>query len=179
MNTRPLESLLADLTLPAHRQLAQHWLDLYAAAGNRVPALRDVDPLRFSSALADAWIVDAAEDGRFRFHLAGESLVSWYGSSPKGLYLEEVYPAEVLPFVIRTANGIVQTPAVCYQKASSLTRNWSLPIPMERVGLPLSNAQGRIGHFFGATTFLSREGHGSGPQTVQAQTEYWYPLAKD
>lgn len=173
---RAVPHLLDDLSQPTHRQVAAHWLTLYAAAGNRVPRLRELDPLAFAPALCEAWIVDVEDDGRFRFHLAGESLVDWYGRSPKGLYLEEVYPPDVLEFVIRTATGIVTRPAVCFQKAASLTRNWSLPIPMERIGLPLTDDSGRIRHLFGVTTFLNQDGHGSGPQSVNPELERWYPV---
>lgn len=174
---RSLDTLLQDQTLTTHRVVTAHWLDLYAAAGNRVPRLRDLDAIRFAAALPDVWIVDAETDGRYRFHLAGQSLIDWYGSSPKGLYMEQIYPPAVLAFITVTAESIIGKPAVCFQKATSLTRNWNLPIPMERLGFPMVDDAGRVRHIFGITTFFSREGHGQGPEPSKAEVEIWYPVS--
>src|SRR3546814_13341614 len=79
-----LNSLCDDVPAGALQALTQHWLDLFRQAGRQVPRLRAVDPLRFAAAPKDAWIVDAGEDGRFRFRLCGETLVEWYGFRPGG-----------------------------------------------------------------------------------------------
>lgn len=174
---RPLDALLDDIALPGHRQMVQHWLDLYAAAGHRIPRYRALDPLRFPLALPDIWIVEWRDDGRLYFQLLGENLVSWYGYSPKGKSMEEVYPPEMVPLINALSHGVLGRPAINYQKAHSLTPHWSVAIPMERIAVPLADEQGRLRWVAGITTFLESHGHGSGPVSSRVAQEFWYPLA--
>lgn len=176
--TRPLASLLETLTLPGHRAVAQHWLALYRAAGNRVPALASLDPLQFPSALADSWIVDLSDDGRFRFHLLGQNMISWRGSNAKGMSFEEIYRPEVLTVVNGMARRVIEQPAISYQQMQSQIRDWSLPIPVERISLPMADGQGRIRHLFGATIIKARPGQGGGAERIELQRDDWYPVAQ-
>jgi len=179
VNQRPLSTLPDDVALPSHRLMVRHWLDLYAAAGNRVPFWRQLDPLQFPSALSDIWIVQMRDDGRLYFHLTGQSLVDWFGSNPKGKSMEEMYPPAVVPQLYAFANGVLDGPAACYQKSFSLTPNWSIPIPMERVALPMVDEQGRVRHAVGITTFLDRNGAGAGTVATHIAQECWYPILSD
>lgn len=176
--TRPLASLLENLTLPGHRAVAQHWLALYRAAGNRVPTLSSLDPLQFPAALADSWIVDLAEDDRFRFHLLGQNMISWRGSNAKGMSFEEIYPPDVLPLVNGMARRVIGQPAISYQQMQSQIRDWSLPIPIERIALPMADGSGRIRHLFGATIIKGRPGQGGGGERIELQRDDWYPVAQ-
>jgi hypothetical protein len=173
---RPFDALPGDVALPSHRLMVQHWLDLYAAAGNRVPFWRKLDPLQFPSALSDIWIVERRDDGRLYFHLVGQNLVEWYGYSPKGKSMEEVYPPAMVPLINALSHGVLGKPAINYQKAFSLTPHWSVAIPMERIAMPLADEQGRLRWVAGITTFLDSHGHGSGPVSSRVAQEYWYPL---
>ena len=175
---RPLASLLESLTLPGHRAVTQHWLELYHAGGNRVPALSSLDPLQFPAALPDIWIVDLHDDGRFRFHLLGENMIAWQGGNPKGLSFEDIYTPDILPVVTQMARRVIEQPAISCHQIMSMTRHWSLPIPVERIALPMADAQGRIRHLFGVTVFRSREGHGSGAAHNEIRREDWYPVAE-
>lgn len=175
---RPLSSLLDILTLPGHRTVALHWLSLYRAGGNQVPALRDLDPLQFPAGLPDIWIVNHDPDGRFRFHLLGQNMIDWHGSNPKGLSFEEIYTPALLPVVTEMVRRVIGQPAICYQQAQSVTRNRSLPVPIERIALPLADADGRVRHLFGVTVFKTRDGHGSGAEQTEIQRTDWYPVAE-
>lgn len=175
---RPLSSLVDSLTLPGHRAIAGHWLALYRAGGNRVPPLSSLDPLQFPAALPDIWIVNLGEDGRFRFHLLGENMIAWQGGNPKGLSFEDIYPAEMVPVVTAMARRMLEQPAITYQQVMSMTRHWSLPIPIERIGLPMADAAGRNRHLVGVTVFRSRLGHGSGVQSSEIRRDDWYPVAQ-
>lgn len=177
--TRPLASLLDALTQPGHRAIAQHWLALYRAANNQVPALSRLDPLLFPAALADSWIVDLCEDGRFRFHLLGQNMIRWRGASAKGLSFEEIYPPDALPLVNDMARRVIEQPAISYQQMQSQIRDWSLPIPVERIALPMADAQGRIRHLFGATIIRARPGQdGGAAERIELQRDDWYPVAQ-
>ncbi len=175
---RPLATLLESLTLPGHRAATQHWLDLYRAAGNQVPALSSLDPLRFPAALPDTWIVDRDEDGGFRYHLLGENMIAWQGSNPKGQTFEEVYTPSVLPIVTAMVRQVVERPAICHQHTLSTTRNRLSPVPSERIALPLAGSDGRIRHLFGVTVYKTRDGHGDGMIRTDIQSEHWYPVAQ-
>lgn len=174
---RPLDALLGDIALPSHRLMVQHWFDLYAAAGKRIPRWRALDPLQFPAALPDIWIVEWRDDGRLYFQLVGQNLVDWYGYSPKGKSMEEVYPANMVPLINALSHNILGKPAIYYQKAFSLTPHWSVAIPMERLALPLTDEQGRLRWVAGITTFLDDHGRGSGPVSSRVAEEFWYPLA--
>jgi len=174
---RSLDSLLGDIALPSHRLMVQHWFDLYATAGNRIPRYRALDPLQFPAALPDIWIVEWRDDGRLYFQLVGENLVDWYGYSPKGKSMEEVYPPAMVPLINALSHNILGKPAIYYQKAYSLTPHWSVAIPMERLAMPLTDEQGRLRWVAGITTFLDRNGRGSGPVSSRVAEEFWYPLA--
>lgn len=173
---RPFDALRDDIALPSHRLMAQHWLDLYAAAGHRVPCIRALDPLQIPAALSDIWIVEWRDDGRLYFHLVGQSLVDWYGYSPKGKSMEEVYPPAMVPLINALSHEVLGQPAICYQKAVSLTPHWSVPIPMERVALPMADEQGRLRWVAGITTLLDSHGHGSGPVSSRVAEQFWYPV---
>jgi len=175
---RPLASLIDALTLPGHRAVARHWLALYRAAGNRVPALASLDPLQFSAALPDIWIVDQDGDGVFRFHLLGQNMIDWHGSSPKGQTFEEVYTPAILPAVTAMVRQVIDRPAICHQHTLSTTRNRLSPVPSERIALPLADTDGRIRHLFGVTVYKTRDGHGDGMIRNDIQSEEWYPVAQ-
>ena len=173
---RPLDTLLDDVALPGHRLMVQHWFDLHAAGGNRIPRWRALDPLQFPAALPDIWIVEWRNDGRLYFQLVGQNLVDWYGYSPKGKSMEEVYPPAMVPLINALSHNILGKPAIYYQKAFSLTPHWSVAIPMERLALPLTDDEGRLRWVAGVTTFLDSNGRGSGPVSSRVAEEFWYPV---
>jgi len=173
---RPFSSLLQDMKLPGHRSVVQHWLDLHDSSGGKIPRRRDIDPMQFPVALPDVWIVDAEPGDIFRFHLAGQNMVDWLGRSPKGLAFHDIYPPDRLAFVNMMTKQVLERPAACYHKMESLTRHWSMPIPVERIALPLAGDDGRICHMFGATVFHSRHGHGDGATETQVSLEWWYQI---
>jgi hypothetical protein len=173
---RPLSSLLQDLRLPGHRQMAEHWLDLYGRAGHRLPALGDLDATRFPKALNDSWIVDAEDDGRFRMRLAGEGLVQWYGFNPKGRYYEDIFPATVLPVVTAQSRRVLQGPCIGYHHMHSTIPDWTVPAAFERLALPLADAQGRCRHILGATLFKGQNDLGRGVEATFVDADHWYSL---
>ncbi|MEK9970129.1 MAG: PAS domain-containing protein [Ferrovibrio sp.] len=175
---RPLSDLLETLTLPGHRAAAEHWLALYGAAGNRVPKLRDLDPLRFPAALPDVWIVDHGDDGRFRFHLLGQNMIDWRGANAKGLSFEEIYPPDRVPVVNSMALRVISEPAISHQQMLSRIRDWSLPIPVDRIAMPVCDEAGRIRHMFGVTIVRGQPGQGGDTEQIELQRDDWYPLAQ-
>lgn len=174
---RPLSGLLDDLKHPALLQLARHWLSLRDSHGG-IPPLRALDPMQFAPVMKDSWIVDAEPDGGFRFRLAGETLVEWYGHNPKGRTFLEVASPAVAPVLTSFARRVVQGPAITFHRMSSTMPGWEIPSSFERMGLPLGDNEGRVRHLFGATVFDRHYYNGRGAVTTKMEFEYWYPLAE-
>jgi hypothetical protein len=167
---RPLDSLINDLQLPSHRAVAGHWLGLYAR-DHAIPVLADIDPLQFPRALADAWIVDATDDGHFCFRLMGENLVAWYGRNPKGQYYEDLFPPMLLPLLTAQSRRVIDQPCAGYHRVHTKIPEWTAPRCFERLTFPLRDSDGRRRHILGISVFnLEPEGD-SAPDI-----DYWYPI---
>lgn len=167
---RPLDSLLNDLELPGHRAVAEHWLGLYMR-NRAIPTLAEIDPLHFPRALADAWIVDATEDGRFCFRLMGETLVNWYGRSPKGLYYEDLFPASIVPLLIRQSHQVLERPCAGFQRVHTQVPDVHLPRSLERLTFPLRDKTGRLRHILGNSIFNHERAGSPAPEI-----DYWYAI---
>lgn len=171
-----LQSLRDDVPAGALRALAQHWLDLYHQAGNRVPRLRAVDPLRFAAALQDTWIIDAGDDGRFRFRLCGEALVEWYGFSLRGRSFEEILSPASLAATVAQARDVVGRPMAIYHRMVAMIPDCSRPAGFGRVALPLADGDGRIRHLLGATCFDRPVINGRGSIATRPELERRYDI---
>lgn len=169
---RPLATLLDDLDLPGHRAVAQHWLTLHTRTG-AIPTLAEIDPLNFSKALADAWIVDLTDDGRFRFRLMGETLIAWYGRNTRGLYYEDLFPAAVVSLLITQSRQVLERPCAGFQRVHTHAPDLHMPRSFERLTFPLRDKSGgRIRHILGNSIFNRVQDGDPGPEI-----NYWYPIA--
>lgn len=171
----PFDSLLADLHLPGHRVVAQHWLDLYSQQ-QTIPRLSDIDPLCFVQALPDVWIVDATDAGRFRIRLMGETLVEWYGRNPKGLCYDDIFTPAMLPLVTQQSRRIIDQPCIGYHRMHTTIPDWTKPADFERVAFPLRRADGSIGHILGVTVFNDGALFGRGGATTHVDADSWYDI---
>lgn len=167
---RPLAGLLNDLELPGHRAVAEHWLGLYRQDGS-IPALSEIDPLHFHRALPDAWIVDATDDGHFRFRLMGETLMQWYGRNTKGLYYEDLFPAAVVPLLMTQSGMVLTRPCAGFQRVHTDVADVHMPRVLERLTFPLRDKAGAIRHILGNSIFNRDPAAGPAPDL-----EYWYPI---
>ncbi len=166
----PLDRLLDDLDLPGHRAVAEHWLGLYRSCG-AIPTLAQIDPLSFHRALPDAWIVDASDDGRFRFRLMGETLVQWYGRNPKGLSYQDLFPAAAVPLLEEQSRKVLQTPCAGFQRMHTNVPDVHMPRSFERLTFPLRDkAGGRISHILGNSIFNRADGEPA------PEIEHWYSI---
>jgi hypothetical protein len=172
----PIDHIGEDMPAGPLQALARHWLDLYRRAGGRVPTLRAVDPLQFGCALADAWIIDAAEDGRFYFRLCGETLAEWYGFNPRGRAFEDVLNPQALPVATAQTRAVLSRPMAVYQRQFARIADRSEPAGFSRIGLPLAGDDGRIRHMLGATHFHRPVLNGRGSIGVEPDFECVYAI---
>lgn len=168
---RPLDQLLNDLELPGHRAVAEHWMRLYRSRG-AIPTLAEIDPLDFHRALPDAWIVDATEDGRFRFRLMGETLIAWYGRNTRGLYYEDLFPPAVVDLVTVQSNRVLNRPCAGFQRVHTHVPDVHQPRYFERLTLPVRDKEnGRVRHILGNSIF-NRDRDGQ----PLPEADFWYPV---
>lgn len=168
---RPFDSLLNDLQLPGHRAVAGHWLGLYMR-NRAIPTLAEIDPLHFHRALPDAWIVDAMEDGRFRFRLMGETLINWYGRNTRGQYYEDLFQPALVTVLIAQSRLVLDRPCAGFQRVHTKATEAHAPRLFERLSLQLRDKDGRLRHILGNSIFSHARDGGAPPEL-----NYWYPVA--
>lgn len=171
----PFHALLDDLQQPGLRRLAAHWLDLYRQTG-AVPALRNLDPLGFSTMLKHVWIVETGDDGQFRIRLAGEILTEWYGTNPKGRSFKEMFSPQMLPLLNAIARRVIDGPSATWHRMRTTMPQRSEPAGFERLALPMTGTDGRVRYIFGATVFDDPLDNGRGGLQTVLEREVWYGI---
>lgn len=163
--------LLDDVELPGHRAVADHWMSLYLR-DRAIPTLAEIDPLHFHRALPDAWVVDATDDGRFKFRLMGETLNAWYGRNPKGLYYEDLFAPAIAGMLVQQSRQVLQRPCAGFQRVHTRVPDLNSPRSFERLTFPLRDkATGRIRHILGNSIFNRNRDGDPAPEA-----DFWYPV---
>lgn len=171
----PLAQLADTVEKPAFRALIRHWLEQVAALG-RLPRLADIDPLQLAPALAHVWVVDAAGDGDFRFHLCGESVARWYGRNPKGACYSDFFERPLAQQSAQYARRVLDGPQAMYLRMSARVPDWSTPLPLERLAFPLAAPDGSISRILGASVFSEQILNGTVGIALTPEEERWFPL---
>lgn len=147
-------TLLDDMPQPMHRALVTHWLELYDAAGKRVPPLSAVDALRFGRYLPDICILDHEGGDRFVYRLAGGNVDEFYGRRVKGCSMTDMVESPTRERLLDMAHAIVGLPAAVLHGLSSLLPQWNYSVALTRISLPLADADGVLRHIISATQFI-------------------------
>lgn len=147
-------SLLDDMPQPMHCALTAHWLDLYRAAGGRVPPLSAVDPLAFGRYLSDICILDHEGGDRFIYRLAGGNVDEFYGTRVKGCSMADMVQTPTRERLLDMAHAIIGMPAAVLHGLSSLLPQWNYSVALTRISLPLTDANGVPRHIISATQFI-------------------------
>lgn len=176
---RDLEALPGDLQLAPHRALVDHWLDLYRAAGGALPALRAIDPLRLGRHLPDICILDHEGDDNHRFRLAGGNVNEFYGGEAKGRLLHELVEARTAERLLPMARSILAEPAAVLHGLSSMLPDWNNSVALQRISLPLADAEGHARHIISATVFRHDRAGVSGVVSADYRHDYRIPLGPD
>ncbi|WP_341910239.1 PAS domain-containing protein [Ferrovibrio terrae] len=154
MMSYDFNTLLDDMKLPAHRALVAHWLDLYAAAGNRIPPLHGIDPLNLGKHLPDICILNHEGGNVFRFRLSGGNVNEFYGQDVRQKNLGDLVESPTRERLLDMAHAILHQPAAALHGLSSMQPQWNYSVALQRISLPLADADGVPRHIISATVFF-------------------------
>lgn len=154
MMSYDFNTLLDDMKLPAHRALVAHWLDLYAAAGSRIPPLHGIDPLNLGRHLPDICILNHEGGNVFRFRLSGGNVNEFYGQDVRQKNLGDLVESPTRERLLDMAHAILHLPAAVLHGLSSMQPQWNYSVALQRISLPLADADGVPRHIISATVFF-------------------------
>jgi hypothetical protein len=139
----------AELDDPRLRAMFDYWLSKFR--GDRLPTLKDIDPVEIPRLLGHINIIDVERaDGRvrFRYRLWGTKITDLYGRDYTGHYLDDI--------IVPTMSSEIQQ---IFERCAStgLPHFWQVPVPVEnrefisnrRLLLPLSGGVDTIDHLLG------------------------------
>jgi hypothetical protein len=139
MKRVPLSKPLASDTL---RQLRDFWLD--ARNDSKLPARRDIDPIKMPNLLPYITLIDVFYDPlRFRYRLIGTATTELAGRDPTGKCLdEELYgdKAETVNWPLRTCVDSLE-PIAIRETVQFVDKNW---IVVEELFLPLGKSDDTV-----------------------------------
>jgi hypothetical protein len=136
----------------ALRALARAW---DAARGSRrMPAFRDIDPVKIGRHLRYvwAWKYDRAAE-RFTGRLAGEEIDRAFGKSLRGMKMADFYTPDVYAVVFPRHSRVVTEPSF-FHGTGMMFAQMGYTMSGERISLPLSE-DGDIGDGIIGGTFYS------------------------
>jgi hypothetical protein len=118
------------------RVLAQQWAD--ARGKRRMPAFRDIDPVRIGRHLRYvwAWRYDRVTES-FTGRLAGEEIDRAFGRSLRGMKMTEFYPPDVFGVVFPRHQRVVIEPSFFHGTGMIFAR-MGYSMVGERISLPLA-----------------------------------------
>jgi hypothetical protein len=118
-----------------------------------MPSRRDIDPTEIGPLLPHLQLIDVVDGGiRYRYRLAGTSLVAAFGREYTGRYLDELFAGERLAYAQRVfATVCSRQKAVFLRNRYSTTRD--VDMMANRLYMPLSEDGCSVNVIFGALTF--------------------------
>ncbi len=137
-------TLLDDMQLPAHRALVSHWLDLYHAAGEQVPAVQEIDALQLGRHLPDICILNHE----------GGNVNEFYGQDVRHKNLADLVESPTRERLLDMAHAILHLPAAVMHGLSSMQPQWNYSVALQRISLPLADADGVPRHIISGTVFF-------------------------
>lgn len=143
------------------RGLTAYWIA--KAAGRRMPAFADIDPVEIPWALPRVYIVRVIDGGAdFVYRLAGESINMRYQGSLAGRRISDLMAPESAAAILGRWRRVISTPAAYYVDSEHPTASGSR-IRGRRVVLPLAPPGGDADHILGMTVFEALNLAGAAP----------------
>ncbi|HVJ41225.1 MAG TPA: PAS domain-containing protein [Dongiaceae bacterium] len=144
------DDFLARIQAPALIAVARHWGE--ARAGQRMPAWRDIDPLKIVPYLPIVWSwrYDRQSE-RFTGRLAGDAITRAFGRSLRGAELKSFF-GDRSPMVFARYHRVVTEP--CFSRDSGAVFRHVDGVGVgERIIMPLADDHQNGDGVFGATTY--------------------------
>jgi hypothetical protein len=130
-----------------------HWC---AARGSkRLPAWSDIDPLAIAPALPIVWSWRLDEAGDLRGRLAGEEIITVFGTGIKGKLIGEFLPPDITELADARYRRVMAGPA-CWHTIGTIYRCRGRPGSGERIALPLATDGEHGDGILGATAYHAR-----------------------
>lgn len=148
-NYRKIESVMDH---PHTQALYRYWNDL--RAGRDAPSRSEVDPRRIPDCLETMFILEALDNGQFRFRLAGTRLCEWLGMEARGCVAEAVMAPGHEREMSDLARRVLRTPGVGMMRLRALDgggTDW----PGEALLLPLRSEMGDLARVIGCVNLES------------------------
>ena len=118
-----------------------------------MPSRRDIDPTEIGPLLSHLQLIEVVDGGiRYRYRLAGTSLVTAFGREYTGRYLDELFAGERLAYAQRVFGTVCsKRKPVFLRNRYSTTRD--VDMIANRLYMPLSEDGCSVNVIFGALTF--------------------------
>jgi hypothetical protein len=128
------------------RSLCRYWLTL---RGDRVmPKRGEIDATAIGSVLPYVWLYEFVPPDRFRCRLIGEEIANLYRPSPRGRYIDEIFPTPHAREVTERFMTMIRRRQASRTVGDCILSN-DRSVFGERITLPLSsdgiNADGLVG----------------------------------
>lgn len=133
------------------RELFTYWNDLRGARS--APERRDIDPTRIRHALANTFILEATDDGDFKFRLAGSHLCSAYCRELKGRSFTRLWHARDRDAIETLIKAVTDDHAVALVTFSGSGRQAD-QVSFETILLPLRHNGATNNRIIGAITAM-------------------------
>lgn len=143
------------LQIPVHDPRVHDVLDWWrTACGDRaMPARGDIEPLAFPRSLPIVWLSEyLPEAATYRFRLAGEEVRASNGRPMKGRTIQEVFPENKCPHILRVYEQVARTPAIYHRQGQVYTSQGRVGTG-ERLMLPLGLPGQGTTHILGVTAY--------------------------
>jgi hypothetical protein len=106
-----------------------------------MPRRRDIDPVEIPRLLPHLLLIERAQDGRYRYRLAGTAVVDAYGRELTGRLVDEVIPAPRRAIAERHYSTVFTTSRPIFVRNKYAPRN-ATEFVVSRIVLPLSTDDG-------------------------------------
>ena len=165
------EAFVARIVAPELVAIARHWGE--ARNGKRMPAWRDIDPIKIARYLPIVWSwrYDRSTD-TYTGRLAGDAINRAFGKSLRGAKLQDFFTNEGFPPVYQRYMRIIGEPAFSRDYGAVFRHVDGVGVG-ERIVMPLAEDGEHADSVFGATTYdLSQIAYASGVKYSFDNLEY-------
>ena len=146
-----LHDLLCAFTDSRFAQVIHHWLALRQE--DQVPHRRVVDPSQFRNCLDIVWLLERHADGRYRYRLAGQTIVEVHGGIQRGTDTSLVFSRDSLDMFQPRWEAVLDRWQLVRAEGVVNLAGGAKTSRVERLMLPLRSDDGTVSVVLGATHY--------------------------